>query len=117
MTKEIVEVRDYTIDADWLDAYRQWATELAVPWLRQHLDLVDFWMEDGYDAEVSGTNAVPPANGQPNVCWIIRWPSKTARDEQFNSIMTQKGWRDIWAKHPNSNAYLQMNVRFMRRVD
>ncbi|GIS21016.1 MAG: hypothetical protein CM15mP120_29320 [Pseudomonadota bacterium] len=42
MTKEIVEVRDYTIDADWLDAYRQWATELAVPWLRQHLDLVDF---------------------------------------------------------------------------
>ena len=37
MTKEIVEVRDYTIDADWLDAYRQWATELAVPWLRQHL--------------------------------------------------------------------------------
>ena len=55
MTKEIVEVRDYTIDADWLDAYRQWATELAVPWLRQHLDLVDFWMDDGYDAEVSGT--------------------------------------------------------------
>ena len=64
MTQEIVEVRDYTVDTEWLEAYRQWATELAVPWLREHLDLVDFWMDDGYDAEVSGTNAVPPANGQ-----------------------------------------------------
>ena len=43
--QEIVEVRDYTIDPEWLEPYRQWATEVAVPWLRAHLDLVDFWMD------------------------------------------------------------------------
>ena len=117
MTQEIVEVRDYTIDPEWLEPYRQWATEVAVPWLRAHLDLVDFWMDGGFDAEMSGSYPAPPVNGQPNVCWIIRWPSKAVRDEQFGTIMSQPEWRDIWAKHPNSNAYLQMNVRFMQRID
>ena len=117
MVQAIVEVRDYTIDPEWLEPYRKWATELAVPWLRANLDLVDFWMDCGFDAEVSGTNPAPSANGQPNVCWIIRWPSKAIRDEQFGTIMSRPEWQDIWAKHPNSDAYLQMNVRFMGRID
>ena len=117
MVQAIVEVRDYTIDPEWLESYRKWATELAVPWLRANLDLVDFWMDCGFDAEVSGTNPAPSVNGQPNVCWIIRWPSKAIRDEQFGTIMSRPEWQDIWAKHPNSDAYLQMNVRFMGRMD
>ena len=117
MVQAIVEVRDYTIDPEWLEPYRKWATELAVPWLRANLDLVDFWMDCGFDAEVSGTNPAPSVNGQPNVCWIIRWPSKAIRDEQFGTIMSRPVWQDIWAKHPNSDAYLQMNVRFMGRID
>ena len=117
MIQAIVEVRDYTIDPEWLEPYRKWATELAVPWLRANLDLVDFWMDCGFDAEVSGTNPAPSVNGQPNVCWIIRWPSKAIRDEQFGTIMSRPEWQDIWAKHPNSDAYLQINVRFMGRID
>ena len=117
MIQAIVEVRDYTIDPEWLEPYRKWATELAVPWLRANLDLVDFWMDCGFDAEVSGTNPAPSVNGQPNVCWIIRWPSKAIRDEQFGTIMSRPEWQDIWAKHPHSDAYLQMNVRFMGRID
>ena len=116
MVQAIVEVRDYTIDPEWLEPYRKWATELAVPWLRANLDLVDFWMDCGFDAEVSGTNPAPSVNGQPNVCWIIRWPSKAIRDEQFGTIMSRPEWQDIWTKHPNSDAYLQMNVRFMGRI-
>ena len=73
MVQAIVEVRDYTIDPEWLEPYRKWATELAVPWLRANLDLVEFWMDCGFDAEVSGTNPAPSVNGQPNVCWIIRF--------------------------------------------
>ena len=117
MVQAIVEVRDYTIDPEWLEPYRKWATELAVPWLRANLDLVDFWMDCGFDAEVSGTNPAPSVNGQPNVCWIIRWPSKAISDEQFGTIMSRPEWQDIWAKHPDSDAYLQMNVRFMGRID
>ncbi|GIS21069.1 MAG: hypothetical protein CM15mP120_29850 [Pseudomonadota bacterium] len=45
-----------------------------------------WWTFDGgrLRAEVSGTKAVPPANGQPNVCWIIRWPVGRA-DEQLTA--------------------------------
>ena len=117
MSQDIVEIRDYTIESVWLDAYRQWATELAVPWLRANLELVDFWMDCGFETELSGSNPATPINGQPNVCWIIRWPSKASRDEQFASMMSQPDWQDIWSKHPNANAYLQMNVRFMRAIN
>ena len=82
-----------------------------------HAHRCDAKRDGGFDAEMSGSNPAAPVNGQPNVCWIIRWPSKAVRDEQFGAIMSQPEWRDIWKKHPNSNAYLQMNVRFMQRID
>ena len=45
MSGPIVEIRDYTIEADWLEAYRKWAEEIAAPWLKQNLDVIDFWMD------------------------------------------------------------------------
>ena len=45
MSGPIVEIRDYTIEAEWLDAYRKWAEEIAAPWLKQNLDVIDFWMD------------------------------------------------------------------------
>ncbi len=114
MSEGIVEIRDYTIEADWFEAYKSWAVELAAPWLRANLDLVDFWMDDGAESEVAGSAPVVSPNGQANVCWIIRWPSKAVRDEKFGNIMSDPGWQEIWAKHPNENSYLHMNARFMR---
>ncbi|MEM7003952.1 MAG: hypothetical protein AAF529_24410, partial [Pseudomonadota bacterium] len=103
----IVEVRDYTIEAEWFPAYCEWARELAAPWLKANLDLVDFWLDDGVDAEVAGSSPSVSANGQANVCWIIRWPDKATRDAQFKEIMQSPGWQEIWAKHPNADSYLQ----------
>tara|TARA_B100000519_G_scaffold151184_1_gene132126 strand:- start:142 stop:501 length:360 start_codon:yes stop_codon:yes gene_type:complete len=114
MTGPIVEVRDYTIEPEWIEAYKIWADEHAAAWLRTNLNVIDFWLDDGIDAEVSGSSPQVSGNGQPNVCWIIRWDSKEARDEEFPKIMGSPEWADIWAKHPNPKAYLQMNVRFMR---
>ncbi|MGI9328382.1 MAG: hypothetical protein ACR2PZ_24410 [Pseudomonadales bacterium] len=114
MSDAIVEIRDYTIEAEWFAAYKVWAIELAAPWLKANLDVIDFWMDDGMEPEVTGSNPIVSPNGQANVCWIIRWPSKAAREEQFGSITSSPEWREIWAKHPNENAYLQMNARFMK---
>ncbi len=114
MSEAIVEVRDYTIEADWIDAYRDWADRLAAPWLRANLDVIDFWLDCGVEAEVAGSDPRVSEHGQPNVCWIIRWPSKAARDEQFGKVMGSPEWQAIWAEHPNPNAYLQTNIRFMR---
>ena len=113
MTDHIVEIRDYTIKAEWFDAYRYWAETFAAPWLRKNLDVIDFWVSADINAEVSGSNPHVSENGQPNVCWIIRWPSRESREAGFASFVKNPEWQEIWAKHPNPNAYLQMNVRFM----
>ena len=34
MSDAIVEIRDYTFEADTFAAYKVWAEELAVPWLK-----------------------------------------------------------------------------------
>jgi hypothetical protein len=112
----IVEVRDYTIEAEWLEPYRTWATDLAGPFLAANLDVIDFWMDEGEEAEVSGSNPVVSPNGQPNVCWIIRWPSREAREAGWEQFRADPEWQAIWAKHPNTAAYLQINVRFLRSV-
>ena len=114
MSDAIVEIRDYTIEAAWYDEYKVWAVELAAPWLKANLDVIDFWMDAGIEPEVSGSAPVVSPNGQANICWIIRWPSETVRNEQFRTIMSSPEWAEIWAKHPNENAYLHMNARFMK---
>ena len=114
MSEAIVEIRDYTIDPEWFDAYRQWAIDHAAPWLINNLDVIDFWMDDGIEPEVAGSAPVVSPNGQPNVCWIIRWPSKAAREEGFSDFAKNPEWQAVWEKHPNPNSYLHTNARFMK---
>ena len=37
----IVEIRDYTIEEKWFEQYVEWA-KVAAPWLKKHLDVIDF---------------------------------------------------------------------------
>ena len=114
MSQEIYEIRDYTIEAEHFAEYKVWALEKAVPWLKANLDIVDFWMDDGVPAEVSGSDPQVSVHGQPNVCWIIRWPSKEERDTDFEAFSKHPEWQAIWDEHPCVDGYLQMNARFMR---
>ena len=116
MSEAIVEVRDYTIEQDSFSEYCTWATQKAAPWLKANLDVIDFWLDCGIEPELRGSNPHTPHNGQANVCWIIRWDSKSERDEQFAKIMGADEWKAIWAEHPCPDGYLQMNVRFMKPV-
>ena len=114
VSDEIVEIRDYTIERESFEAYRDWARDHAASWLKANLDVIDFWVDDGMEALVSGSSPEVSSNGQPNVCWIIRWPSREARDEGYAAFAANPEWKQIWSKHPNPDAYLQANVRFMR---
>ena len=49
MSNAIVEIRDYTIDQEWFDAYKEWAKNLAGPWLKENLDLIDIWLDEGLE--------------------------------------------------------------------
>ena len=116
MSNAIVEIRDYTIDQEWFDAYKEWAKNLAGPWLKENLDVIDFWLDEGLESEVEGSSPIVSPNGQPNVCWIIRWPSKEVRDSEFAAFLENPEWKKIWSKHPNENSYLHLNARFMKAV-
>jgi uncharacterized protein YbaA (DUF1428 family) len=116
MSQSIVEIRDYTFEAQWFEAYKKWAVELATPWLKANMDIIDFWVDCGIESEVGGADPRVSAHGQANICWIIRWPSKVERDTQFAKIMKDPQWQTIWAKHPNEKGYLHMNTRFMKSV-
>jgi hypothetical protein len=83
------EIRDYTIEAEWFD---------------------------GHHGLVAGSTRAVSLNGQPNVCWIIQWPSREARDEGYVVFTQNPEWIEIWSKHPNPHVYLQTNVRFMQPV-
>lgn len=114
MTEEIVEIRDYTIETEWFPAYCDWARDHAVPWLKENLDVIDFWLDDGLEPMVLGSDPQVSPHGQPNVCWIIRWPSLEARAEGWEAMQHDPTWAEVIAHHPNRDSYLHTNVRFMR---
>ena len=114
MSEEIIEIRDYTVELEWFDAYKKWLTEFGAPIAFDNLDIIGFWVDDGIEPEVAGSRPFFSLNGQANVSWIIRWPSQAARAEGWKAFGRLPDWKEAWPKHPNPDAYLQMNARFMK---
>ena len=111
----IVEIRDYTIEAKWFEQYVEWA-KVAAPWLKKHLDVIDFWVDGGVQAELDGSDPQLSPHGQPNVTWIIRYADKRDRDEKWSAVAEHPEWQEIWSKHPNVDAYIVVNARFMKSL-
>ena len=106
------EIRSYHYDPNQFDAYRKWAIELAVPFLKEHLNLVGFWVDNGKEPELTGSDPTPHKHGVANITWIIEWESEEVRDKTFRKVLSGDGWREIWSQHPDANGYLQMEARF-----
>ena len=77
----IYEVRNYHFDPARFEEYAEVAKGEYIRYLREHLDLVGFWIESGVPAEVRG--AEQDELGPANVTWVIRWASKEERDEKL----------------------------------
>ena len=114
--EEIYEIRDYTIESKWFDRYVDWAENYFIPFAKTRIDIIDFWVDKGIDAEVSGENPIESENGQPNITWIARYNDKKERDAFFQSLGTDSEWKKVWSMHPNPNAYIQQNTRFFKSV-
>ena len=115
MAGQFVEIRDYTIEPQWWDAYKSGSSTTA-PCLKRKFDIIDFLDLRRPGGRSFRLDPKPSPHGQPQVCWIIRWENKAARDAGFAALMKDEEWQAVWAKHPNPNAYLQMNGRFMASV-
>jgi hypothetical protein len=111
----LYEIRDYHYRPDLFEAYKAWAEE-AVPVLRANMDLVGFWIDQGIEPEVRGSNPPDAPIGYANVTWIIRWKDKADRDANFAKALQNEEWQAVWAKHPDQNGYIQMLGRFMEAM-
>lgn len=110
------EIRSYHYDPAKFDLYKKWAVDEAAPWLKANLDVVGFWLDSGDAPELTGSDPQVHPHGVANVTWIIRWDSKTVRDEEFAKTFGSEGWQAIWANHPDADGYLQMEARFTEEV-
>jgi len=109
----LYEIRDYHYRRDIFDQYKMWAVSEAIPFLRANLDVIGFWIDSGFDAEIAGTSPIKSNIGTANVTWIIRWKDKETRDRELPRVLSSSGWRDIWSRHPDGGGYLQTSARFM----
>ena len=112
----IYEVRNYHFDPARFDEYAEVARGEYLRYLREHLDIVGFWVDSGIPAEVRG--AEQDELGSANITWVIRWASKTERDEKLPEVLGTPEWREIFAEVPGGGAsYLRVESRFMESLD
>ena len=112
----MVEIRSYHYEPGKFEAYKVWALDEAVPYLKENLDIVGFWIDNGISPELSGSSPAPQPIGSANITWIIRWPDMEARNIGHEKIFQGADWANIWERHPDANGYLQMEARFADEI-
>ena len=110
------EIRSYHYDLTKFDSYKKWAVDEAAPFLKTNLNVVGFWLDNGNDIELAGSDPTPHKHGGANVTWIIKWESEEHRAVGFKAVFESEGWLDIWSRHPDADGYLQTEARFAEEV-
>lgn len=108
----VYEIRNYHYDPAQLDAYKQWAINDAIPFFKEHMDVVGFWMGNAHPPRIAGARPMNLELGSANVTWIIRWDSMESRTAFHKDVYGGDEWRTIWAKHPDPAGYFQSEARF-----
>ena len=106
----IYEIRNYHYEPSRMTEYRAWAADKALPYIREHFDLLGFWVSTDEPAEVTGK----PLDelGSATVTWILRWPDIATRHEQFPKQFGTDEWKAIMADNPGLENYHRMEAKF-----
>ena len=106
----IFEIRNYHYEPTLMNEYRKWATELAVPYIRENLDLVGFWVNLDEHAQIGGQ----PLDklGIATVTWIIRWPDVATRELEMPKVFGSPEWQKIMAQNPGQENYHRTEAKF-----
>ncbi len=112
----IDEIRSYHYAPELFNEYKAWAVNHAVPYLKQHLNLVGFWLDAGTAPELAGEQPSEMPLGVANVTWIIRWDSMESRAELLASVFGADEFQEIFKRIPDPKGYLQMESRFATPV-
>jgi hypothetical protein len=107
----IYEIRNYHFLPDKFDAYKSWAKQRALPYLKRELNLIGFWTNIDAPSEVLG---VPNDSlGVANITWIIGWNSLEERNETMARVFASDEWKGIFAHVPGGlDSYLRRESKF-----
>lgn len=110
----IFEIRNYHFEPTRMREYKQWAVARAVPYLREQLDVVGFWVNTDETPEVAGK----PLDelGSATVTWIIRWEDMTRRHEVMAEVFGTPEWRDIMKHNPGVENYHRTEAKFAEQL-
>ena len=98
----IFEIRNYHYEPSMIGAYRAWAAAKAVPYIRNHLDLVGFWVNFD-EAPIVGGKPLDEL-GSATVTWIIRWDDMQTRNRVMGGRCSdprigRRSWQPIQASN------------------
>lgn len=110
----IYEIRNYHYEPSLMKEYTAWARNDALPFLREQLDLVGFWVNGPEDAEVNG-KALDEL-GSATVTWIIRWPDRATRDDRMGKIFATDDWTEIMKTNPGAQHYHRIEAKFAEEL-
>jgi hypothetical protein len=106
----IFEIRNYHYEPSLIKEYRKWAVELALPFLRENLDVVGFWMNLDETPQVSGKPL--DGLGSATVTWIIRWADMTQRNEVMARVFASSEWQEVMKQNPGQEHYHRKEAKF-----
>ena len=72
-----------------------WVKEFFLPYVKNKINVIDFWAYDVLDAQVEGKNLVVSTNRQPNITWVAKCNNKKERDAFFASLETYPDWEKV----------------------
>lgn len=106
------EIRTYHISVDHITDYKVWAKKYAVPYLKEKLFVVGFWVDSEHSPEVLG--GVLDPLGSSNVTYILRWKDLEQRNNKMDKIFSSPEWQEI-SSHLQGGVdiYLRREFRFV----
>ena len=107
----IYEIRNYYFEPTLFAQYREWAKTQAMGYLREHLNVIGFWMNNATPCEIRGVEM--DRLGPANITWIIGWADIDQRAETMARVFATPQWNAIFAHVPGGIAsYLRMESKF-----
>ncbi len=111
----MIEIRNYHIAADSYPAYKVWANAIAVPYLKQHLPIIGFWLNTDGEVEVLGEPM--DSMGPANVSWVLKWQNMDERNEKMAAAFSGEEWDKVFAELEGGfDIYLRRETRFCEAV-
>ncbi len=106
----IYEIRNYHYEPSLMKEYREWATKLALPYIRKQMDLVGFWINVDEAPQIGGK----PLDelGSATVTWIIRWDDMAKRNDTMSKAFASGVLQEIMKEIPGQEIFLRTEAKF-----